>query len=174
MIKKLGLITILLLATSALAQSPTPVVVTDANGKALTVTGTPSATQVGSPTPVVITDANGKVIALGSGAGITFVAANPATCTPGTTGVVELNVPPYTVSYCSATNTWTALGAGGGAVSSVFTRTGAVVAAANDYNFNQIAGTVALATQASGNLPVANLNAGTGASVRPSTTGPIT
>jgi len=94
------------------AQSPTPVVVTDANGKALTVTGVASATQVGSPTPVVITDANGKVIALGSGAGITFVAANPATCTPGTTGVVELNVPPYTVSWCSATNTWTAIGAG--------------------------------------------------------------
>lgn len=96
------------------AQSPTSVVVTDANGKALAVTGVASAVQVGSPIPVVITDVNGKVIALGGSAGITFVAANPATCTPGTTGVVELNVAPYTVSYCSATNTWTAIGAGGG------------------------------------------------------------
>ncbi len=39
---------------------------------------------------------------------------------------------------------WTALGSSG-AVTSVFTRTGAVVAAANDYNFNQLAGSIALA-----------------------------
>lgn len=53
---------------------------------------------------------------------------------------------------------------GAGAVSSVFGRTGAVISATNDYNFNQLAGTAALATQVSGNLAVANLNSGTGAS----------
>ena len=47
------------------AQGPTPVVVTDLNGKVLVVTGTASATQVGSPLPVVITDSNGKAITLG-------------------------------------------------------------------------------------------------------------
>lgn len=36
-------------------------------------------------------------------------------------------------------------GGGGGAVSSVFGRTGAVVAAANDYNFNQLAGSASAA-----------------------------
>jgi hypothetical protein len=48
-------------------------------------------------------------------------------------------------------------GGGGGAVSSVFGRTGAVVAAANDYSFSQISGSLALATQASGQLPIGNV-----------------
>ena len=49
------------------------------------------------------------------------------------------------------------------AVSSVFSRTGAVVATSGDYSFSQISGTVDLTTQASGNLAVARLNSGTGA-----------
>lgn len=40
---------------------------------------------------------------------------------------------------------WTAIGGSGGAVASVFGRTGAVVAAANDYNFTQIAGSATIA-----------------------------
>ena len=48
---------------------------------------------------------------------------------------------------------------GGGAVTSAFGRTGAVVAAANDYSFSQISGSVNLTTQVNGVLPV--LNGGT-------------
>jgi hypothetical protein len=43
---------------------------------------------------------------------------------------------------------------GGGAVTSVFGRSGAVVAAANDYSFSQLSGSVNLATQVTGVLPV--------------------
>jgi hypothetical protein len=53
---------------------------------------------------------------------------------------------------------------GGGAVSSVFGRTGAVTAQSGDYNFAQILGTLNLGTQVSGNLSTSNLNNGTGAS----------
>lgn len=52
-------------------------------------------------------------------------------------------------------------GAGGGAVSSVFGRTGAVVAAANDYSFSQLSGTADLASQVFNVLPVANGGTGT-------------
>lgn len=48
-----------------------------------------------------------------SGAGgLNFVAALPGTCTPGVTASVQLSVAPYTINYCSAVNTWTALGNG--------------------------------------------------------------
>jgi len=47
-------------------------------------------------------------------------------------------------------------------VSSVFGRTGAVVAQANDYNFNQIAGSVNLTSQASGTLQASQFPALTG------------
>src|ERR1700739_724899 len=43
--------------------------------------------------------------------GLSFVASLPATCTPGVTASVQLSVAPYTINYCSATNTWTAAGA---------------------------------------------------------------
>jgi hypothetical protein len=53
-------------------------------------------------------------------------------------------------------------GSGGGvAVSSVFGRTGAVVAAMNDYTFSQIGGSLNLATQATGLLPIADGGTGT-------------
>jgi hypothetical protein len=48
-----------------------------------------------------------------SNAGLRFVAALPALCTPGVTADVQLSVTPFTFNYCSATNTWTALSAGG-------------------------------------------------------------
>lgn len=50
---------------------------------------------------------------------------------------------------------------GGGAVSSVFGRTGAVIAASNDYSFSQIAGSLNFATQGTGLVPIANGGTGT-------------
>ena len=51
--------------------SPTPVVITDSNGNAFTVTGTTSGQQVAAPTPVVLTDVNGNALQfeVGSGSG---------------------------------------------------------------------------------------------------------
>lgn len=43
-----------------------------------------------------------------------FVAALPATCTPGITASVELSVSPFSINYCSAINTWSALTASSG------------------------------------------------------------
>lgn len=53
--------------------NPIPVVVTDANGNTLAVSGisgSSGGTKVGNPTPVVLTDANGNVLNLSSGGGI--------------------------------------------------------------------------------------------------------
>jgi hypothetical protein len=65
---------------------------------------------------------------------------------------------------CGANQVATQIGATPGCITlpvlSVFGRTGAVVAATNDYNFNQLAGTVNLATQASGTLASANVGTG--------------
>lgn len=60
-----------------------------------------------------------------------------------------------TYQYVSATGVWVRVSSygtasGGGAVSSVFGRTGAVVAAANDYAFSQISGTAAIAQGGTG------------------------
>lgn len=43
-----------------------------------------------------------------------FVAALPAACTPGITASVELSVAPFSINYCSAINTWSALTASSG------------------------------------------------------------
>lgn len=51
----------------------------------------------------------------------------------------------------------------GGGVVSVFGRGGVVTAQANDYNFNQLAGSVNLATQVTGNLGVTHLAGGVNA-----------
>ena len=51
----------------------------------------------------------------GTGGGLTFVSSLPALCTPGVTPSVQLAVSPYTIYYCSATNTWTQVASGGGA-----------------------------------------------------------
>ena len=56
-----------------------------------------------------------------TGNGLAFVAATPATCTPGVTASVQLSVAPYQIYYCSATNTWTALGSGSGTISGLTT-----------------------------------------------------
>jgi hypothetical protein len=47
-----------------------------------------------------------------------------------------------TTTFLRGDGTWATPAGGGGSVSSVFGRAGAVAAAANDYNFNQIAGTL--------------------------------
>jgi hypothetical protein len=57
---------------------------------------------------------------------------------------------PNNNSQCAFTFELASGPTGGGTVASVFGRTGAVVAAANDYNFNQLAGS---ATAAQGGLP---------------------
>lgn len=56
--------------------------------------------------------------------------------------------------------TW-ATPAGGGAVSSVFTRSGAVTAQTGDYSFSQISGSLNFATQGTGLVPTANGGTGT-------------
>ncbi len=48
--------------------SPTPIVVTDSNGHALTITGATSGAQFAAPTPVVLTDVNGNALVLGAAA----------------------------------------------------------------------------------------------------------
>lgn len=82
----------------------------------------------------------------------------------GTSGVASINgtAGPFTftgsgVSCTSVTCTFS----GGGAVSSVFTRTGAVTAQSGDYSFSQISGSVVLSSQVSGLLPIANGGTGT-------------
>lgn len=65
--KTLILAIALFAASAALAQAPTPVVVTDKNGNTLTITGATSGSQTGSPTPVVLTDKNGNALVLGAG-----------------------------------------------------------------------------------------------------------
>jgi hypothetical protein len=41
--------------------------------------------------------------------GLQFVASLPATCTPGATASVQLSTAPFTLNYCSSTNTWQAI-----------------------------------------------------------------
>src|SRR5277367_2549660 len=41
-----------------------------------------------------------------SGSGITQVASLPTTCTPATSGPVQLTTSPYGIYYCSATNVY--------------------------------------------------------------------
>lgn len=114
----------------------------------------------------------------GGGGGVTImppVTANDCAKLSSTTLILDAGAPCGTVivsgtpttgncvSWASATSiqdVGAPCGTGGGAVTSVFTRTGAVVAAANDYNFNQLAGTANLATQVAGVL--AGANGGTG------------
>lgn len=72
---------------------------------------------------------------------------------PVSTGMIYWNtaVPELRIYEGSS---WAAYSPSGGSVASVFGRTGAVVAAANDYNFNQLAG----------NIAVSQMNNGTSAS----------
>jgi hypothetical protein len=72
---------------------------------------------------------------VGAGAG------KPSTCTVGEQYFANDAAAGQNLYGCTAANTWTleAGGGGGGAVSSIFGRTGAVTAAANDYDLSQIA-----------------------------------
>ena len=91
------------------------------------------------------------------------------TASPSFTGTVSLAGP---VSISGGTGTsgqfFTSAGAGQPtwttAVSSFNSRTGVVTPTSGDYSFSLISGTVDLATQVSGNLPVSKLNSGTSAS----------
>lgn len=59
--------------------------------------------------------------------------------TSGGTGVtIAVDATTYTLVYCDGTNVLPIGGSGGGAVSSVFTRTGAVVAVSGDYSEDEI------------------------------------
>ncbi len=78
--------------------------------------------------------------ALAAIASETYGTILPPTCAPGDTFLKTDATVGQMLYYCYATDTWQqTAGGGGGAVTSVFTRTGAVVAAANDYTWNDIA-----------------------------------
>lgn len=79
--------------------------------------------------------------------GQSFTAAPTFGSITGSTQCLQVN------SSGVLAGTGSACGSGSGAVSSVFGRTSAVIAAANDYNFNQLAG----------NIATSQMNSGTGA-----------
>ena len=113
-------------------------------GQTATVTVNQTTKVTQPPVGVLTLDgAASFVITRGSGSPNSVITATTGSMYLDTTGAVWFK-------QTGTGNTgWTQLGAG--AVTSVFGRTGAVVAAANDYNFNQLAGTAAT-TQ--GGLPV--------------------
>ncbi len=91
--------------------------------------------------------------------------ALPATCTPGDQFFRTNATAGQNLYFCTSANTWTQMTAGsgggtGGAVSSVFGRTGDVGAQVGDYSFSQIAGTVGNAQLGSG-IDAAKIGAGT-------------
>ncbi|MGA3044952.1 MAG: hypothetical protein ABSF54_29600, partial [Bryobacteraceae bacterium] len=69
-------------------------------------------------------------------------AGKPPACTVGEQYFATDAAAGQNVFGCTAANTWTLEGggSGGGAVSSIFGRTGAITAASGDYNLSQIAG----------------------------------
>ena len=71
-------------------------------------------------------------------------AGKPSTCTVGEQYFATDAAPGQNLFGCTATNTWTleAGGGGGGTISSIFGRTGAVTAQTGDYTFAQIGGTL--------------------------------
>ena len=67
-------------------------------------------------------------------------AGKPSTCTAGEQYFATDATPGQNLFGCTAANTWTLQGGGGGgAVSSIFGRSGAITAASGDYNLSQIA-----------------------------------
>jgi hypothetical protein len=89
--------------------------------------------------------------------------ALPATCTAGDQFFKTNATAGQNLYFCTAANTWTQMSGGGGtggAVSSVFGRTGDIGAQVGDYSFPQIAGTVADAQLAAG-IDAAKVGAGT-------------
>ena len=87
----------------------------------------------------------------------------PATCAAGDQFFKTNATAGQNLYFCTAANTWTQMSGGGGtggAVSSVFGRTGNVGPQVGDYSFSQIAGTVADAQVATG-IDAAKIGAGT-------------
>lgn len=116
-----------------------------------TGTGQGTVTQVNTSTGLT----GGPVTSVGTinfaTIGASSLLANPATST-GYPIAVSIGT-----GLAFSGSTLITSGGGGGAVTSVFTRTGAVVAVSGDYSFPQISGLVDLATQVSGNLPFVNI-----------------
>lgn len=80
-----------------------------------------------------------------SGTPIVRAYANSELVTPQNFGTMFFDTTLASYKYWNGTAWTTISGGGGGAVSSVFGRTGAVVPAANDYNFTQLAGSATIA-----------------------------
>src|ERR1700688_3515067 len=88
----------------------------------------------------------------GAGGGLAFVASLAPTCTPGVTSSVELSVAAYTINYCSATNTWSALAAGGSVTSVVIAGTSNQIAVTGTCTITTT-GTCTLSIPSSPTLP---------------------
>lgn len=80
-----------------------------------------------------------------SGTPIVRAYANSELVTPQNFGTMFFDTTLASYKYWNGIAWTTISGGGGGAVSSVFGRTGAVVATANDYNFTQLAGSATIA-----------------------------
>jgi hypothetical protein len=72
-----------------------------------------------------------------------LTASKPSTCTVGEVYFATNATPGLNEYYCTATNTWTQQTGTGGALTSVFGRTGVVTAQTGDYSYAQISGTPA-------------------------------
>lgn len=152
------LVMLLVTPLASLAQNFTISATTTATD-IVTTAGTTSVTireNSSSPTAsLIVVDYNSRTVSMNLpvGGSYTFVltgAVPPGThigsvataSSTATVIAVQRNVPVVLNAQNSSASS-----SSGGAVSSVFTRTGAVVAAANDYSFNQLAGTLGLPTQ---------------------------
>lgn len=165
------LVMLLVAPLASLAQNFTISATTTATD-IVTTAGTTSVTireNSSSPTAsLIVVDYNSRTVSMNLpvGGSYTFVltgAVPPGThigsvataSSTATVIAVQRNVPVVLNAQNSSASS-----SSGGAVSSVFTRTGAVVAAANDYSFSQLAGTLGLPTQCPTCQVTTNVSAG--------------